>query len=139
VVGSFEAEQATASATSHYFGIQPSITLEKTTNGQNPAAPTGPLVPVGDPVDWAYMVTNTGNINLTDLAVVDDQGVTVTCPATTLAVGGSVTCTASGTAWPASTATPAPPRRSRRTRSVRTARPYRECRSARPTRASTSA
>jgi len=37
-------------------------------------------------------VTNTGDVDLTDVEVVDDQGVTVTCPATTLAVGATMTC-----------------------------------------------
>ena len=49
-------------------------------------------------VKWTYRVTNTSAVELTDIEVVDDKGVTVTCPATTLAAGESMTCTASGTA-----------------------------------------
>jgi uncharacterized repeat protein (TIGR01451 family) len=57
-------------------------------------------VPVGDPVEWSYQVTNTGNVELTEVAVTDDQGVTVSCPQETLAVGESMTCDASGVAEP---------------------------------------
>ena len=31
---------------------------------------------------WTYLVTNTGNVTLSGIAVTDDQGVAVTCPAT---------------------------------------------------------
>ncbi len=34
------------------------------------------------------MVTNTGNVSLTDVVVVDDQGVAVDCPQDILAIGG---------------------------------------------------
>ncbi|MGI8392782.1 DUF7507 domain-containing protein [Leucobacter sp. W1038] len=47
-------------------------------------------------VTWNYLVTNTGNEPLEALLVTDDQGVAVTCPATTLAVGASITCTGTG-------------------------------------------
>ena len=46
---------------------------------------------------WTYIVTNTGNGTLTNVAVTDDQGVTVTCPDGALAPGDDKTCTASGT------------------------------------------
>ena len=50
---------------SHYFGEQPSITIEKYT-GQDPAdTPTGPLFGIGETVTWIYEVTNTGNVPLT--------------------------------------------------------------------------
>jgi hypothetical protein len=48
-------------------------------------------------VTWKYYVTNTGNVTLSSLAVTDNKGVTVTCPKTALAVGESMTCTATGT------------------------------------------
>jgi hypothetical protein len=76
----------------------PSIGIEKATNGVDADTPTGPSIPVGDPVSWTYTVTNTGNVTLIDVTVADDQGVTVTCPTDTLAPGESMTCTASGTA-----------------------------------------
>jgi hypothetical protein len=88
---------------SHYYGKvptgdEPGIDIEKATNGEDADTPTGPQIPVGDPVTWTYLVTNTGNVDLTDVTVTDDQGVTVTCPHDTLAVGDTMTCTANGTA-----------------------------------------
>jgi hypothetical protein len=90
--------EVTASDPSHYFGSEPSITIEKATNGEDADTPIGPYIPVGDTVTWTYVVTNTGNVALTDVVVVDDQGVTVACPETTLAAGAAMTCTATGIA-----------------------------------------
>ena len=90
---------ATDEDPSHYFGItpgQPQIDLEKATNGEDADDPTGPEIIVDDPVEWTYVVTNTGGVPLQDLVVSDDQLVTIDCPATTLAAGHSMTCTASG-------------------------------------------
>jgi len=92
---------ATDSDPSHYFGQDAvAIAIEKRTNGQDADTPPGPTVAVGSTVTWTYLVTNVGNEALSDVTVTDDQGVTVTCPDTTLAVGASMTCTASGTAIP---------------------------------------
>jgi hypothetical protein len=76
------------------------IDLEKATNGQDADAAPGPTLTVGDTVQWTYVVTNTGEVPLGDVAVSDDQGVAVSCPADTLATGASMTCTASGTVQP---------------------------------------
>ncbi|MFK8029706.1 MAG: SdrD B-like domain-containing protein, partial [Gammaproteobacteria bacterium] len=83
---------------SHYFGVDPSISIEKATNGEDADTPTGPSITEGDEVNWTYVVTNTGNTVLENVVVTDDQGVTVTCPQDTLTLGESMTCTASGTA-----------------------------------------
>ncbi len=83
---------------SHYYGMTPDVDIEKATNGEDADTPTGPQIPVGGAVNWTYVVTNTGELPLSNVVVTDDQGVTVSCPATTLAVGASMTCTASGTA-----------------------------------------
>jgi len=48
------------------------------------------------PVAWQYLVTNAGGEAIRSIVVVDDQGVAVTCPSATLAVGASMTCTGSG-------------------------------------------
>ena len=45
---------------------------------------------------WTYAVENTGNVDLTDLLVTDDQGVSVDCTTTELAVEASTVCTATG-------------------------------------------
>lgn len=51
---------------------------------------------VGDTITWTYLVTNTGDVALSDVSVVDPEGGTITCVPTTLAVGETATC--SGTA-----------------------------------------
>ena len=61
---------------SHYFGYLLQIDIEKATNGEDADTPTGPLIPVGDPVTWTYVVTNPGDFQLTNVVVTDDQGVT---------------------------------------------------------------
>jgi uncharacterized repeat protein (TIGR01451 family) len=45
-------------------------------------------------IDYTFVLTNTGNVTLTDVAVDDPKAGPVTCPVTTLAPGESVTCTA---------------------------------------------
>jgi hypothetical protein len=76
----------------------PLIDIEKSTNGFDADAAPGPEILAGADVTWEYLVTNTGNVTLSGVSVSDDQGVTVSCPQATLAVGASMTCTASGTA-----------------------------------------
>ena len=44
----------------------------------------------------ASCVANPGNVTLTEIAVTDDQGLDVSCPATSLAAGETMTCTAYG-------------------------------------------
>ena len=47
-------------------------------------------------VNYSYLVTNTGNVTVTGIALVDDNvGGGVICPQTSLAPGASMTCTAS--------------------------------------------
>lgn len=53
----------------------PSIDIEKATNGQDADTPTGPMIPVGGDVTWTYVVTNTGDVALSNVLVSDDQGV----------------------------------------------------------------
>jgi hypothetical protein len=89
----------TASDPSHYFGSDASIDIEKSTNGDDADTPTGPYIPVGDAVNWLYVVTNDGNVELTGITVTDSEaGVTPSCPKTTLAPAESMNCTASGAA-----------------------------------------
>jgi hypothetical protein len=84
---------------SHYCNnVLPAITIEKATNGEDADTPTGPLIPVGSPVTWTYVVTNTGSVTLTAVTVTDDQGVNVSCPQTVVAPGATMTCTATGIA-----------------------------------------
>lgn len=87
-----------ATDTACYLGIAPSISIEKLTNGQDADTPPGPAILVGAPVLWTYLVTNTGDVALTQVQVVDNRGVTVACPKTQLQPAESMSCTASGTA-----------------------------------------
>ena len=73
-----------------------SVRIKKSTNGEDADQAPGPTIAVGSPVTWQYLVTNTGTVGLTDVSVVDDRNVTVSCPGTTLSVGQSMTCSGSG-------------------------------------------
>lgn len=90
-------DTATASDPSHYLGVLPSITIEKATNGEDADDPTGPFVPLGDPVTWSFVVTNNGSAPLTDIVAVDYRaagGFTlITCPDDSLDPGESMNCT----------------------------------------------
>lgn len=73
----------------------PSISIDK-------SASAGPFTAAGQLVTYSFLVTNTGNVTLSNVAVADDpvpftgSGVLspVTCPETTLIPGATVTCTA---------------------------------------------
>ena len=90
----------TASDPSHYFGVTGGIAVVKLTNGEDANEPPGPFVPIGGPVTWTYQVRNTGNTDLTNVHVDDSRGVAVSCPATVLAAGATMECSASGAAEP---------------------------------------
>ena len=83
------------------------IDIEKPTNDQDADAPTGPVVAVGAPITWKYIVTNTGDVALSNVTVTDDKladdAAAIDCGAgnnviASLAVGQTKTCTANGTA-----------------------------------------
>ncbi|MCB9296621.1 MAG: DUF11 domain-containing protein [Lewinellaceae bacterium] len=77
-----------------------SVNIEKSTNGQDADTAPGAIVAVptgGTTVNWAYVVTNTGTVGLSNVVVTDDQeGVVCTIPF--LAAGASTTCNLSGPA-----------------------------------------
>jgi len=85
----------------NYFGLtaNPAIVIEKSTNGEDGDSGTGPLIPVGDPVFWTYVVTNTGNVDLTEVTVTDNKLGTI-CYIGDLGAGLSETCLATATAEP---------------------------------------
>ncbi|KQZ83133.1 hypothetical protein ASD56_12450 [Microbacterium sp. Root166] len=102
-----EGEEVDDEDWSHFFGITPSVDIEKATNGQDADVPTGPNVTVGGEVRWMYVVHNTGNVPLTDIVVTDDvvPAEDIDCENTgsnliagPLAVDDTVTCVATGTA-----------------------------------------
>jgi large repetitive protein len=65
----------------------PSILLEKVADTAGP-------VGVGDLITFSFTVTNTGNVTLTNVRVIDAMVGPVTCVRTTLAPGASTTCSA---------------------------------------------
>ena len=75
-----------------------SVRIKKATNGQDADNAPGPTVPVGSTVTWTYVVTNTGNVPLSGVTVVDNPNGSVPCPKASLAAGESMTCTTTGVA-----------------------------------------
>jgi LPXTG-motif cell wall-anchored protein len=75
---------------------RPSLTLEKSVNHDTTKGGTGSDVfTVGDTVPYNFKVTNNGNVDLHAVAVTDPKITKISCPATTLAAGASMTCTGS--------------------------------------------
>ena len=68
----------------------PMLTLAKT-------ALDSTFTAVGDTLDYEFLVTNTGNVEITSLVVTDDKIAAVTCPVTILAPTESTICTATYT------------------------------------------
>ena len=62
---------------SGYFGAAPGIHIEKVTSAGNLAGGDHYTFLVGTALTWTYTVTNTGNVALSNVVVVDDQNVTV--------------------------------------------------------------
>ena len=58
----------------HYFGPEPSLQLRMLVNSEEADIAPGPVIPVGGTVTFAYLVSNSGNVPLADIAVTDDQG-----------------------------------------------------------------
>jgi len=81
-----------------FYTPEPSIDVEKSTNGQDADTGDGPAVMVGETVIWTYVVENTGNVALKDIAVTDDQEGAIDCPKTELAPGETMTCEKEGVA-----------------------------------------
>ncbi len=59
---------------SRHFGVSAGIHIEKSTNGQDADTGDGPFVAFGESVVFEYVVTNTGNTALAQVAVIDDNG-----------------------------------------------------------------
>ncbi|MGW1036335.1 DUF7507 domain-containing protein [Streptomyces antibioticus] len=76
--------------TVHPAAALPQLNLVKQVS-QDPPLET-PLTP-GTQVPYEYVVTNSGTVPVTDVTVTDDRVTGITCPQTTLAVGGTTTCT----------------------------------------------
>jgi uncharacterized repeat protein (TIGR01451 family) len=72
--------------------VNPGLALEKSAelNDLN----DNDLADTGETIDYTFLLTNTGNVTLTEIEVDDPKAGEVTCPSTTLAPGASTTCTA---------------------------------------------
>ena len=69
-------------------GLQnPMLTLVKTALDTDFAA-------LGDTLDYEYLVTNTGNVEISNIVISDDKIVSVTCPVTSLMPTETTVCTA---------------------------------------------
>jgi len=64
----------------------PAFTIAKSALNTNFAA-------VGDSLNYEYLVTNTGNVEITNIAVADDKIASVSCPVTTLMPTDTIICT----------------------------------------------
>ena len=64
----------------------PAFTIAKSALNTNFAA-------VGDSLNYEYLVTNTGNVEITNIAVADDKIASVSCPVTTLMPTDTTICT----------------------------------------------
>jgi LPXTG-motif cell wall-anchored protein len=85
---------------------QPSLDVEKSTNGSDADSPTGPAIAAGAAVNWTYTVTNTGPVSIYDIDVTDDNNdlATITCTGQTngeidLHPTDSIECSASSTSY----------------------------------------
>ena len=92
---------------SNYFGGAPLLNIEKSTNGADADAAPGPSIGLGDTVTWTYVVSNDGNVDISDIIVsdsviADELIICADSGDNTIAlivVGGpAVTCTATGPA-----------------------------------------
>ena len=79
----------------------PGLRIDKTAGTPTDVNGSG-ITDAGDTIQYSFTVTNTGNVPLSGIAVQDAKlsgqaspAITLTCAATTLAVGASTTCTAS--------------------------------------------
>ncbi len=63
----------------------PSLTISKTSS-------TASFASVGQSVLFSFLVTNTGNVTVTSVAVADPQTSGITCSSTTLSVAGTTNC-----------------------------------------------
>ncbi len=64
---------------SHYFGEDPGLGIEKSTNGVDADLAPGPGIPVASAVSWTYVVTNSGFAAIVPATVTDSEGVRIDC------------------------------------------------------------
>jgi uncharacterized repeat protein (TIGR01451 family) len=72
-LGAGTATTVSDSNPANYLGDAPAINIVKFVNGQDADSAPGPQVAVGSTVTFTYVVTNTGNVPLANVAVSDDK------------------------------------------------------------------
>ena len=100
-VGLLSKKHVKDSDLSHYFGLKPSVDLEKHTNGKDADTKLNAYAAKpNESIIWEYIVTNNGNEKLVNITVTDDKegDITANCPVDTLEVGKSMVCQASSKA-----------------------------------------
>ena len=75
----------------------PAVDIEKSTNGVDADAPTRAVRPGRLDGHWTYLVTNTGNVPLSGIAVTDNQPGVRLLPGHDARTRRDTTCTATGT------------------------------------------
>jgi|GEM_PF-2128844 len=76
---------------SHYVGLCPGIGIEKFTEDLDWDNPTGPFVTPGvTPVDWTFILFNTGNVALAVTSLNDSQLGAIPLPSTPPAISGDI-------------------------------------------------
>ena len=75
----------------------PRVSIRVTTNGVEPDGPPGPLLLVGTPVEWTYIIQNTGEITLTQISVIDSKVGPINCTSMVLPPAQTLTCSQLGT------------------------------------------
>jgi len=73
--GYWEANPVSDTDPANYFGSPPvpAIDIEKHTNGVDADNAPGPYISINSTVTWTYIVTNTGDVDLTGIVVTDDK------------------------------------------------------------------
>ncbi|MDH4147446.1 MAG: hypothetical protein OEY23_20000 [Acidimicrobiia bacterium] len=72
---------------------EPAIDIEKSVNGEDADVPPGPQLSLGSSATFGYVVTNSGELPLTSVAVTDPDFGAIGCPKDSLAPAESMTCT----------------------------------------------
>ncbi|MEZ4714130.1 MAG: GEVED domain-containing protein [Caldilineaceae bacterium] len=72
------------------------IGVESRINGRRAPSPPGVVLDEGAPIAWTHTVSNSGSVELVNVAVTDDLDRAIGCPQNRLAPNASMDCTESG-------------------------------------------
>lgn len=88
--------QAETSAPMSFFvpaGPGASVALEFLVDGLDGDTPSGPRIKEGEVMTFSYLVSNTGAVPVTGVAVSDDSAGAIACPDSTIQPGDTLVCT----------------------------------------------